>query len=737
MPDDDARNPFRLFWGLGYRRLVPIVPPDAELSPTSSLARRPGSRGKAVGLKGSNGWYGFNWHVTTTTEDDLKRWHAMGAGVGIRTGEGLVALDIDSLSDVWARRVTALAHEMLGPAPRRLGRAPKALLPYRVRPEDIDAVGYRVVLFDDGTVFKPAKRPRVELLSTGRQFVCEGIHPDTGQPYGWPEGVPAYDELTEVSADQVNAFFAALAAMLPDANAPRAGSLVTDRRLVDQDRLRGDARAIAEAVARIPNDVSDYDGYRNMATALRGALPDDPETGLDIFRTWSERWEDGKPDPDFDERTFRSVQPPFALGAPYLYNVASRCAGEVLTPPELFFAPIADGEEPDTSAFGDDAGPGPGAASTSAIAWIDPASWEGVERPEQRWFVKGLVPHGEVTLLTGKGGIGKSLVTLQMLTAIALGIPFLGRETTQARVMGLFCEDGEDVLHARQKDICLAVMHDLSDLSANMRVASRKYEDNLLSTWDRSTSSMRLTKLFAELERNALAFGAKVVVLDTIADTFGGDEINRAQVRQFIQACAGRLAKAIDGAVILLGHPSRSGEQSGEGTSGSTAWHATVRSRLYLEETGKSGSGYRRLTSMKANYGPAGDSWVLKWQRGVLEPVSSSQTVAGAASEAGAAGMPETASVLERAVLKAVAEANADGVRMAVGKTSKFRVEPILRRRATDSLMAFTPAEVDEAVLDLIAKGQIVEAPMGRDASKNAVMTLTVRPPKKPVSVFD
>lgn len=736
MPDD-ARNPFRLFWGLGYRRLVPIVPPDAELSPTSSLSRRPGSRGKAVGLRGTNGWYGFNWHVTVTTEEDLERWHAMGAGVGIRTGEGLVALDIDSLSDVWARRVTALAHEMLGPAPRRLGRAPKALLPYRVRAEDIDAVGYRVVLFDDGTGFDPAKRPRVELLSTGRQFVCEGIHPDTGQPYGWPEGVPAHDELTEVGAEQINAFFAALAAMLPDANAPRAGSLVTDRRLVDQDRLRGDARAIAEAIARIPNDVPDYDGYRNMATALRGALPDDPETGLDIFRTWSERWEDGKPDPDFDERTFRSVQPPFALGAPYLYAVASRCAGEVLTPPELFFAPIEDGDEPDTSAFGDGGGPGGGsgaAAASTVFEWIDPASWVGIERPEQRWFVKGLVPHGEVTLLTGKGGIGKSLVTLQMLTAIALGIPFLGRETTQARVMGMFCEDGEDVLHARQKDICLAVMHELSDLSPIMRLASRKYEDNLLSVWDRSSSSMRLSKVYAALERDVLAFGAKVVVLDTIADTFGGDEINRAQVRQFIQACAGRLAKAIDGAVILLGHPSRSGEQSGEGTSGSTAWHATVRSRLYLEETGKPGSGYRRLTSMKANYGPAGDSWVLKWQRGVLEPVSSSQTVAGAVSEA---GVPETASVLERAVLKAVAEANADGVRMVVGKTSKDRVEPILRRRSTDSLMAFTPHEVEEAVLDLIAKGQIVEAPMGRDGSRRSVMSLTVCPPKPLGNVFD
>lgn len=455
MPEDDARNPFALFWGLGYRRLVPIVPPDAELSSTSSLSRRPGSRGKAVGLKGSNGWYGFNWHVTTTTEEDLERWAAMGAGVGIRTGEGLVALDIDSLSDVWARRVTALAHEMLGPAPRRLGRAPKALLPYRVRPEDIDAVGYRVVLFDDGTAFDPAKRPRVELLSTGRQFVCEGTHPDTGQPYGWPEGVPAHDELTEVSAEQVNAFFAALAAMLPDANAPRAGSLVTDRRLVDQDRLRGDARAIAEAIARIPNDVPDYDGYRNMATALRGALPDDPETGLDIFRTWSERWEDGKPDPDFDERTFRSVQPPFALGAPYLYAVASRCAGEVLTPPELFFAPIADGEEPDTSAFLAAAAEALAATGRTAgpISFVpfDDAAASALADPG-RPLIKGLIDWGAMTILYGESNVGKTFVSLDMAYAVASGRRWGGMKTTRTGVVYVAAEGGRG---ARRRALAL------------------------------------------------------------------------------------------------------------------------------------------------------------------------------------------------------------------------------------------------------------------------------------------
>jgi hypothetical protein len=44
-----------------------------------------------------------------------------------------------------------------------------------------------------------------------------------------------------------------------------------------------------------------------MAAAIRGALQDDPETGLEIFREWCDRWEDGEIQPGFDERTYRSI----------------------------------------------------------------------------------------------------------------------------------------------------------------------------------------------------------------------------------------------------------------------------------------------------------------------------------------------------------------------------------------------------------------------------------------------
>ncbi len=210
---------------------------------------------------------------------------------------------------------------------------------------------------------------------------------------------------------------------------------------------------------------------------------------------------------------------------------------------------------------------------------------------------------------------------MQLLVAVALGIPFLGLQTRRAKCLGFFCEDDPDVLHARVRDICRALGRDGRELSGWLYLVSRKYDDNLLCTFDRHGSGvvLKATPLFEELVRVAKELGVELSCLDTIADIFGGDEINRQQVRQFVQGCAGRLAAETAAPALMLGHPSRAGEQNGEGTSGSTAWHGSVRSRFYLDHIGDEGGLYRELTTKKSNYGPAGAKWKLMWKAGVLE----------------------------------------------------------------------------------------------------------------------
>jgi len=127
------------------------------------------------------------------------------------------------------------------------------------------------------------------------------------------------------------------------------------------------------------------------------------------------------------------------------------------------------------------------------------------------------------------------------------------------------------------------------------------------------------TDLFPKLKAEAEALNPKLIIIDPSADVFGGDEINRSQVRKFVSMLRG-LAMDLDCAVLLLSHPSLTGLNTGTGTSGSTAWSNSVRSRLYLEVPKGSNGPHpykRTLKVVKSNYGATGEEIAMRWDNGV------------------------------------------------------------------------------------------------------------------------
>jgi RecA-family ATPase len=115
-------------------------------------------------------------------------------------------------------------------------------------------------------------------------------------------------------------------------------------------------------------------------------------------------------------------------------------------------------------------------------------------------------------------------------------------------------------------------------------------------------------------------------VLESSADLFGGDEINRVQSRRFI-ALLRKLARPNNCAILLISHPSQSGMQSGSGTSGNTAWNNSVRSRMYFraekkKDDDEDNGDVRELEFMKNNYGPKDEPVKVIWSNGVYVPLS-------------------------------------------------------------------------------------------------------------------
>ena len=103
--------------------------------------------------------------------------------------------------------------------------------------------------------------------------------------------------------------------------------------------------------------------------------------------------------------------------------------------------------------------------------------------PEREWLVPDLIPHRTVTLLSGDGGTGKSLLALQLAVAAATEGRWIGRDVTPGGVVYLSAEDDRDELHRRLADILAHEGGDFRDLD-RLTLRSLAGEDALLA-WRR------------------------------------------------------------------------------------------------------------------------------------------------------------------------------------------------------------------------------------------------------------
>lgn len=248
-----------------------------------------------------------------------------------------------------------------------------------------------------------------------------------------------------------------------------------------------------------------------------------------------------------------------------------------------------------------------------ALVLIDPRRWTE-PAPRRRWVVQDWIPHETVTALYGDGGIGKSLLAQQLLTSVAMDLPWCGMPVTPGRALGIFCEDPEAELQRRQEAINRPFGIEMSELS-NLRLLSRLGENNAMVSYE--GANRELTTFAAQVTEACEDFRPSLLVLDTAADLYPDNENDRSKVRWFIGSLA-RLAITHQCAIVLLAHPSQSGLATGQGTGGSTAWNNTVRSRLYLDLPDAEDPDARLLRRMKANYAARGGEVRLRWDAGAL-----------------------------------------------------------------------------------------------------------------------
>lgn len=532
------------------------------------MAKRKDARGKAVGVRGRDDkWFGFDWLPHESDELDCQRWQKMGAGIGIKTGNGLILIDADTLDETSARIIRDAITQYFGLIPARIGRHPKVGYPLRIS----EPMKYTRLDFGNND--------RVEILSDGRQFVAHGVHATTGKPYTWPRPLVPFDQLPIVPAARVIAFLEELRTLLPAAAAKLTTEGADNKTEVNQDTLRGNLALVRKAVGLIPNTTDNFptrESYILFGYAIKAALPDDPAEAFIIFNTWAAQWHDGERhnDPGVVEADWDRLRPPYRVGANLIYDLAEQHAPEQFSKAEVFFEKIDETENVFSTKILDNLLNTPGRFKFLSFDEAADSALSSKTAP----LIKGLLDQGTMTVLYGDSNAGKTFATMDMAFHIAAGLPYAGMRTAKMPVAYIAAEGGHG---ARRRVLVLRDKYPEASKSAIFNL--------LLSAVDLRNPNADLKPLIADLHVLIEKFGPLgLLVIDTLSRALaGGDENSSVDMGLLVRNLD--TLRAATGAHLLVVH--HTGKDRARGARGHSILRAATDTEIEVAD--------RRITVTK------------------------------------------------------------------------------------------------------------------------------------------
>lgn len=252
---------------------------------------------------------------------------------------------------------------------------------------------------------------------------------------------------------------------------------------------------------------------------------------------------------------------------------------------------------------------------------LQPIAWEDIETIEREWIIPNWLPANTVTMFTGKGGAGKSWLTLQLLCNITSKAPMGAWGDTSAEIQNI--SDYDDSMQNTPQTIVFATYEDepaeikrrLNALTASFEWVAKEQKTiqqhfhiidmrAVGSVW--GPGPEKHISVTGELLRSGEALrsicerlDAKLLVLDPLSGAFGGNENDRTAVYDFISSFRGWGDKA-KCAMLVIGHLPKT---QGAGFSGSTAWEASARAMwLLTKKETEDKEQYYALEHTKGNY---------------------------------------------------------------------------------------------------------------------------------------
>lgn len=165
------------------------------------------------------------------------------------------------------------------------------------------------------------------------------------------------------------------------------------------------------------------------------------------------------------------------------------------------------------------------------------------EPPPIQWLVEGVFCLGDVNLMLGEPGIGKSWLSQDLAVAIAQGRPWLGRKVIQGGVLYADEENSVDLVYDRLRKL-------------GLRPEDAQYLRYL------SNEGILLDRDPEKLIDEALDFQPKLIVLDALTRFHSGDEDKAGSMSQLYNNALKPLARETGATVLLLHHAGKTESNS-------------------------------------------------------------------------------------------------------------------------------------------------------------------------------
>lgn len=510
--------------------------------------------------EGQKGPTAKGWNTRDRCVSTEERAARLDANVGLAHAySGTCSIDFDDLERAAAYlKEHQIDVNMLLKAPDAVrissGRANRAKLLYRLETPlpSLKLVEYTA---DDGKKYKALElRCATTKGTTVQDVLPPSIHPDTGKPYAWEYGDELIGDWRNLPA-------------IPDALLKLWQSLLAPANGLDlAHKASSGAQEINFELLRQTlaghNPDAGYDDWLKVGMALHHETDGGPD-GFDLWNEWSAKGTKYKGSNDLEPhwRSFR--------------NDGNR----LITLASLRTEIAATADDFDIVSLSDIAV----SASGKPDRFTPVDAQDFAEGPELNWLVDSLIPAAELVVLYGASGSGKSFLALDLVAAIARGIPWRGFDTTPGKVVYI-CAEGAGGFRKRLR--AYAKQHGIP-LRGLMKVIGDA--PNLLEGKDALAVAKQIVQ----------AGSASIIVLDTLAAVSPGGNENGGDDMGIVLAHCKGLHQATGAVILLIGH---TGKDATRGMRGWTGIKAAADAELEIVRNGND----RVLTVTKMKDGEDG-----------------------------------------------------------------------------------------------------------------------------------